>query len=403
MATLLASFVSGPSIINVGPAKINVFDTLFLVSCVIFLVGILLQRRLCIRLNGVSLFGLLYPSVVVLASLSGAVLYAYPLGYIVGDIRWLQAIMLAFILFHSYEYSYSIVEDFRYVEYIGIVINAAFVILQIMASLSGDPTLLLEWWYKDVPDTSGRPLGFHISRFSGATGQPSSLGFFATISIGYALTSTKRSSAQLTVLIGSLLLLIASGSRTAMVASAYIILGYVVFLAGRDRIQYIIYLFVVSALALPIAISMDLGGIAEPDRYRMLIDIAFGDMEYHEAAARGDRWSGAVEKRNQDHVLLGTLSNPSHVYSDLTVDSGYFHIFARLGPIGLLFIGITLFSPGLAMLMGISKKRILLTGVIFSTVAIMAINANMFTSVQAKNIAVFGIFLLSVKNSFYTK
>lgn len=403
MATLLASFLPGPSIINAGPASINVFDTLFLVSCALFLIGISLQRRFYLRLNGVSAFGLLYPSVIVLASLSGALLYGYPLGYIVGDIRWLQAIVLSAILFNTYRYSYSIVEDFRYVVYIGIAINAAFVVLQIMASLSGEPTRLLEWWYKDVPDTAGRPLGFHINRFSGAIGQPSSLGFFATISIGYALAIMKRSSVQLILMVGALLLLIASGSRTAMIAGACIILGYVVFLAGRDRIRYIFYLFIVLALALPIAISADLGRIADPDRYRMLIDIAFGEMQYHEAAARGDRWTGAVERRNQDHLLLGTLSNPSHVYSDLTVDSGYFHIFARLGPIGLFFVGIMLLAPGLAMLMRKKGKHILLTGIVFFTVAVMAINQNAFTSVPVKNILVFGLFLLSIKINLWSK
>lgn len=397
MATLLASFLSGPSIINAGPASINVFDTLFLVSCALFLIGISLQRRFYLRLNGVSALGLLYPSVIVIASISGAILYGYPFGYIVGDIRWLQATILALILFHSYKYDYSIVEDLKYVFYIGVAINVAFLILQIMASTSGEPVRLLEWWYKDVPDTANRPLGFHINRFSGAIGQPSSLGFFATISIGYALAIMKRSSAQLIVLIGALLLLLASGSRTAMIAGACIILGYIVFLAGRDRIRYIFYLFIVLALALPIAISADLGRIADPDRYRMLIDIAFGDMQYHEAAARGDRWSGAVERRNRDHILLGTLSNPSHVYDDLIVDSGYFHVFARLGPIGLFFVGIMLFAPGLAMLMRMKGKHIMLTGTVFFAVAVMAINQNAFTSIAFKPVILFCILLLSIK------
>lgn len=397
MATLLASFVSGPSIINVGPASINVFDTLFLVSCHLFLVSIALRGRFFLRLNGVSALGLLYPLVVVLTSISGALLYGYPLGYIVGDARWLQAILLSFILFHSYQYSYSIAEDFRYVAYVGIAINAVFVVLQIMASLSGDPPSLLEWWYKDVADTARRPLGFHINRFSGAVGQPSGLGFFSTICIGYTLATMKRSSVQLIVLVGALLLLIASGSRTAMIAAMCIIITYVVFLAGRDRILYIIYLPTVLMLALPIAISMDLGRITEPDRYRMLIDIASGDIAYHEAAARGERWWGAIERRNQDYLLFGTLSNPSHVYSDLTVDGGYFHVFARLGPLGLFLVGVMLFAPGLATLMRMKGKHILLVGIVFFTVAVMAINQNAFTSVPIKNVVVFGLFLLSIR------
>ena len=397
LATLLTSFLPGPSIINVGPVDVNVFDTLFLTSAVLFLASISLRGRLFAQLNGASAPGLLYPLVVVFASIWGAVLYEYPVGYIVGDMRWIQAISISLILFHAYKYNYSVINDFRFVIYIGIVINAAFVILQMIASLGGEPAGLLEWWYKDVPPTSGRPLGFHINRFSGATGQPSGLGFFATISIGYALTSVKKSDTQLITVAGALLLLIASGSRTAIVASTCIIFGYVVFFSGQDRVRYIFYLFIAFAIALPIAISLDLGRIAQPDRYRMLIDIASGDMAYHEVASRGEKWWGAVERRNQDHLLFGTLSNPSHVYSDLTVDGGYFHVFARLGPVGLFLVGVMLFAPGLAILVRTKGKHILFAGTVFFAVAIMAINANTFTGVAGRNIMAFGLFLLSVK------
>jgi len=394
LATLLGSFVSGPSIINVGPVDINVFDTLFSVSCVLFLVSTTLQRRLYVRLNGISALGLMYPSVVVVASLLGAISYGYPSGYIVGDMRWVQAIFLEIILFHAYRYSDSIVEGFRYVIYCGIIVNIFFVILQMLAATSGEPAQLLEWWYKDVPNTSQRPLGFYLNRFSGAVGQPSSLGFFAAMSIGYALVVMKDSTMQLSVLVGAILLLISSGSRTALAATFAVVTGYLIFLAENNRLRYTIYFCLVASIALPLAISLDLGRVGS-GRYKALLDIATGDMAYHEAAGREGRWEEAISRRNEEYLFLGTLSNPSHVYSDLIIDSGYFHVFTRLGPLGLPFLGITLLTP--LFLLTIKKRghHILAAGVILGIVGIMAINQNSFSGIQVKNMVLFSTFLIS--------
>ena len=384
LATLLASFATGPSVINIGPADINVFDTLFLATSALFFVSVTLKGRFYVRLSGVSALGLAYPFIVVVGSLSGAILYGYPAGYIVGDLRWIQVIFIMVFVLNTYKYRRLVVDDFKYVIYYGIAINSIFVVLQMEAATSGEAVQLLEWWYKDVPETAKRPLGFQFNRFSGAVGQPSGLGFFAAVSIGYALVVMKNSITQVLVLVGSILLLIASGSRTAMVAISAVVVVYLIFLAGRNILRYILYLCLVLVVVIPVAISLDLGRIAETDRYRVLVELATGEVSYHEVANRGEAWQEAIDRRNREYLILGTLSNPSHVYSDLIIDSGYLHVFVRLGPIGLLFLVFMMVTPLVTLFTTDKDKVILLPACYVFIIGIMMVNQNTLTTVGAK-------------------
>lgn len=398
MAALLASFMPGPTIGGLGQAGINVFDTLFLFSTFLFLIDVCLKRSVFLRLNGLSLIGLLYPLLVVSVSLLGVLVNSYPLVYSFGDLRWLQAIVMSVMIFHSYREGREVLSDMKYIIFLGLIMNGLFVFLQTMAATGAGVHPLLEWWYKDVPESASRPLGFHINRFSGATGQPSGLGFFAALSIGYALVALKKSSAQLFILVGACLLLIASGTRTAMVATVFVIVVYLTFLAGRHRAKYLLYTAIVTMIAIPLALETDLGGIGTSGRYQALVEIATGDMEYHAASKRGDAWGEAISRRNNDHSYLGTLSNPSRVYDELIIDSGYLHVFVRLGPLGIFFLGIMLATPTLMIISGKRSRYVSFAFIVFSIILVVSINQNTFTGLNIKNIVIFSIFLISQKN-----
>jgi hypothetical protein len=359
---------------------------------------LLSKKKVFLGIGGVTMIGLVYPLIIPLISIIGGVLYSYPIGYIVGDLRWLQVIAVNVILFNSYGYRKEILYDLKYVFYIGILINSIFIVMQIVAASSGDPPVLLEWWYKDVPESHDRPLGFQWNRFSGGIGQPSSLGFFASVSISYGLSVMKNGVHKIILLFGSLLLLIASGSRTALVSAIVVILIYFLIHLNEFGIGNIFYGVVITSIAILVAITLNLGRIADPDRYQELSRIITGDVGYQEVAGRGKSWSKAINKRNNNFTFFGTLSNPSHVYDRLIIDSGYLHVFSRLGPFGFLMLGVFLLSPLIYIPFGANMENPLFPYLIIIIVSLMAINQNTFTGIPAKSFIVLGLFILSVRN-----
>lgn len=398
LATLLASFMSGPSLIWIGPASLNLFDALFVLTLGVFVVNLAFGGRIPRELCGSSVIGFCYPAAIVTASLCGAILYSYPLGFIVGDIRWVQAVIVGLIILYSYRFRASLVNDLYYVVWVAIIVNAGFVVLQMMAASTGNVAGLLEWWYSDAPVAASRPHGYHLNRFGGAVGQPSGLGFVAAVGAGYALVAMKSAGRQLSLLTGAGLLLVASGSRTALIAAFLLGIGYLSVVGGGRRFRNVIYICVAAVIVIPVAMSFDLGRTAEPQRYRVLLDIATGDADLHDYSGRRGRWRTAVERRNDEYLWLGTLSNPSYVYEDVTIDSGYIHVFARLGPIGLLVLGIFFVAPVMAYLLGRRGRHIALSIVITGIIAVMAINANTFTGLAGKGMTSLAIALLSVKS-----
>lgn len=398
LATLLASFMSGPSLIWIGPASLNLFDALFVLTSGVFVVNLAVAGRIPRELCGSSVIGFCYPAAIVIASLCGAILYGYPLEFIVGDIRWVQAVIVGLIILYSYRFRASLVNDLYYVVWIAIIVNAGFIVLQMMAATTGNVPGLLEWWYSDAPIAASRPHGYHLNRFGGAVGQPSGLGFIAAVGAGYALVAVRSAGRQLSLLTGAGLLLIASGSRTALIALFLVGIGYLSVVGGGRRFRIVIYICVAAVIVIPVAMSFDLGRTAEPQRYRVLLDIATGDAGVHDYSGRRDRWEVAVERRNDEYLWLGTLSNPSYVYRDVTIDSGYIHVFARLGPLGLLVLGMFFMAPVMAYLSGRRGRHIALSVAITGTIAVMAINANTFTGLAGKGMTSLAIVLLSVKS-----
>jgi len=383
----------GPSIINIKVGELNVYDTFFLVAFISVLIHICIVGKVSYSLDDKSLLGLLYPYTVVLFSLLGCAVYSYPAGYLFGDLRWIQALVLVLILFYSCRRRKNVVQSVGYIVVIGVLINAVFVLMQMYAATSFEPPFLLEWWYKDVPQSSSRPLGFQLNRFGGATGQPSTLGFFAAVSVGYGLTVVKKTSVRIVTLCSSFLLLIASGSRTALVASIVSFLPFVFMSINESILRVTAYFILVISLVIPVAISTDLGRVSSSNRYQELISIATGDASYSEVSGRGKIWKEVVENRNDNFLLLGTLSNPSHVYNSTPIDSGYVHIYSRLGPLGL-FIFFLSIVPQASGLWKDSKSSIFSVSILV-VLLVMMINANTLTTISGKVMVLLSIFLVS--------
>jgi len=162
--------------------------------------------------------------------------------------------------------------------------------------------------------------------------------------------------------------------------------------------RYTLYIGIAAAVVIPTAASFDLGRIGgNPDRYLSLIDLAVGDREYLEYSGRGDRWSETFERRREDRKLLGTLSNPSYVYNEIIIDSGYIHVYARLRTSGLVLIIFMLATPFFAWKDGRRGSHIWLCTTLMFVVAATTINQNSLTGMSVKCIVSFAISLNSVK------
>jgi hypothetical protein len=314
----------------------------------------------------------------------------YPLSYLVGDTRWIQAFLLAYIIF-SVSYYRNVLYKLKPYIYFGILLNVIFICLQIDASLSSETSSLLQWWYKDVSSTHKYSLGFSYGRFSGATGHPARLGVFSAVSIMYLLVTYSKKNDIIYIVI-SLSTLIASGSRTSMGASIIVLVGYVI-MSNSSSARLILYALLVSSIAIPILYEYNIGRL-NSKRYERVFEIISGEKSYQEVAGRGDKWNMAFDRRNSNYIIFGTLANPSYVYSDLTIDSGMVHIFTRMGPFGLLAFLFS-FSACLVSRTYYTPRNVYLFSLFsFVIIGVMSINANTVTGTNIKNLYMFSVFLL---------
>jgi len=382
----------GPSIVHVGPVDVNIFDTLFLVSFVLFFASVTLNRKIYYRLNGITCIGLSYPVLVVFLSTLGIIVFGYPSDYAVGDMRWIQAIFLATIIYHAYRNSYIVIGDLKYVFYWGIIINITFVVFQVIAATGGEPPSLLEWWYMDVPETSSRPLGFHINRFGGATGQPSTLGVLGGISIAYSLIAMNRKIGQLFILTGGTFLLVSSGSRTALISTLVVVGAYLISTTGPKRIRIVLYSCMSILILTPVVVNLNLGRMGT-GRYQEILELAAGDKDYQEVSNRTETWRRAVNIRTNKYTVLGTLSNPSNVHSKFVVDSAYIHVFLRLGIVGLFSLLAMPLVPIFSLYKHGISKNVALPLAIFLFFAIVGVNSNTVTSLSYRCMSTLSVFM----------
>lgn len=397
--SLIISFFPGPSILSIGGVSITIFDVLFVVTVLYSITLLFLGKRVRLNINGFYFLGYIYPFTVVALSVTGAILYGYSNSAIYSDVRWLQLFVISVIIVLSYNERDKVFGDLKWVIYISLFANILFVVLQGVAAITGEVATVLEWWYKDIPSNSNRPLGFNINRYSGLVGQPAGLGFFSAVCITFLVVFVKNNAERAFFLICAIFLLIASGSRTALVSSISLLMLYYIYIHSFRLMKYSVYALVVFG-AISVSISVfSLDRVVSVSRYQALVELLTGDVAYQEVANRGEIWKEVVNQRNENHILLGTLSNPSVVYSNIpSIDSGYVHSFARLGPFGPFLLIFTFLLPILKVLIGSISNTDIFACLLVVILSIMSINAEVVTSIHGKSMISLTVISISLTN-----
>lgn len=397
--SLIISFFPGPSILSIGGVSITIFDVLFVVTLLYSITLLFLGKRVSLNINGFYFLGYIYPFTVVSLSVTGAILYGYSNSAIYSDVRWLQLFVISVIIVLSYNERDKVFGNLKWVIYISLFANILFVVLQGVAAITGEVATVLEWWYKDIPSNSNRPLGFNINRYSGLVGQPAGLGFFSAVCITFIVVFVKNNAERAFFLICAIFLLIASGSRTALVSSISLLILYYIYIHSFRLMKYSVYALVVFG-AISVSISVfSLDRVVSVSRYQALVELLTGDVAYQEVANRGEIWKEVVNQRNENHILLGTLSNPSVVYSNIpSIDSGYVHSFARLGPFGPFLLIFTFSLPILKVLIGSISNTDIFACLLVVILSIMSINAEVVTSIHGKSMISLTVLAISLTN-----
>lgn len=397
--SLIISFFPGPSILSIGGVSITIFDVLFVVTLLYSITLLFLGKRVSLNINGFYFLGYIYPFTVVSLSVTGAILYGYSNSAIYSDVRWLQLFVISVIIVLSYNERDKVFGNLKWVIYISLFANILFVVLQGVAAITGEVATVLEWWYKDIPSNSNRPLGFNINRYSGLVGQPAGLGFFSAVCITFIVVFVKNNAERAFFLICAIFLLIASGSRTALVSSISLLMLYYIYIHSFRLMKYSVYALVVFG-AISVSISVfSLDRVVSVSRYQALVELLTGDVAYQEVANRGEIWKEVVNQRNENHILLGTLSNPSVVYSNIpSIDSGYVHSFARLGPFGPFLLIFTFSLPILKVLIGSISNTDIFACLLVVILSIMSINAEVVTSIHGKSMISLTVLAISLTN-----
>jgi len=366
-----------------GPFDLVAFDVSLILYMSAFVIYLLTggHMRGSIFLNGVPLY--IYAFYITATSLLGAIIFGYSLAFLTNEIRW----VIIAVLYTSVSAILSSKESKRWLLdrffKFTVVFSSVFVILQILHSLGMSAGGVLEWWYKDY-DHPNRPYGYYLGRFSGAAGGPSSLGVVSAASglwfwMQYA---EQRARGAVTFLVLSMILLLASGTRTSMVAFivAWIVLAS--FGMSVSKLKKLAAPLVAVGVAILVGLWGGIGRI-ESGRYSALIDILTGEISYSAVSGRASAWS---EVLNRSGGVVGTLANPSYVYEDIVIDSYFLHAHAQGGVLLLLVFAILLAYP---IIKWISKKNRDMLGFAVALslmVAICCINQNFMTGLAGRSV-----------------
>lgn len=398
--SIVLAFVSGPTL-SVGPLDLRLFDGVFVF--LIFLVILFVRDINEIPLPKTPiLIGTVgcYMSLALFLPIFGYVLYSYPLGYIVGDLRWVQAIVIgiAFGVIANGPSSRVAIRDLYSALKVIIIVQIIFVSLQLLYELNWFDTMsILQMTHST---------DFHILRFGG-TGSISDLGRLASIGFLFFSYSVVRNKKGFLYLFLSILLLLASGVRTSIVATS--VLLAIVLLSGYSGTMTLSHfnwrrITVISLAAAGLSslvYHFNIGRI-QSDRYYEMFAIVGSWRSFEDISGRGgERW-GVPIKIVHEHFAVGTLANPSWVFVDLPALDSYFLITYLQG--GVIFI--TSFSILLIVLLingiriySINRQSSTLSIGIVVIIAIHGVTQNLMTSLHAKLLLVLCIVLIFVSLS----
>lgn len=404
IVNIVFAFISGPTY-AVGPLDLRILDLTLLVLALAF--GRFLVNNPSITLPRKPVFFgsvFFYLSLAIGLPIAGFVIYSYPVGYVVGDLRWIQALILVIAILWVATHTnpkFSLIDLITALKVI-VMIELVVTSLQITHEIGWFDTMFLLEVIREDPD-------FHIYRFGG-TGSLSSLGLTGSVGILFFSYTVIGKRENFIYLVISVFLLIASGHRTSIVAVLGIIGILFVCEHGRSWLPGLQPKRVVLGSGLGVSgfyilYYFNIGRIRTSDRYNQMIGLATGEFSFHEVSGRGgERW-GPMSTYVEQHYPYGTLSNPSWVIDHLPTIDGYFVLTYLQGGIIFTFSYVALLT--ILLLIGInqlgvdSEYGMIILGLI-SIIAANSLTANFMTSVTAKVLLLLTILLviLSMQNDF---
>ena len=381
----------------VGPADVAGFDLIFLLLVAVFTLYLLEDPKIEIPVAKPLLaVSLLYFGLAILLPVAGVVVYDHPVGYIVGDVRWLQILFTGVVIVSVYAGSRStMVRDLESAFKIVLAFHLVFFLLQLSHYLEFfDTSRVLEFWYHNRSRYGD--YGYHIGRFAGASAHSSSLGLSTAMAIAIFGRSFIADRKNGLFLVLAFFLLLASGHRTSMVAVAGIILlfgAYVLAFRGLSR-EAVRRSAAASTLALPmlaVVYYFNIGRVATSDRYRELLDIFFGRAAWDEISGRAARWEPALERTAE--YPIGTLSNAAHVFGDLEAIDSYFVLaYLQGGPVFLASFLALLCGVAITALRPLgSENRSLLPLSMVGIAVAFSLTSNFVTSLPGKAVIVLSV------------
>ncbi|WP_124196236.1 hypothetical protein [Natrarchaeobius chitinivorans] len=398
---IISAFVEGP-MVEFGYIGLFLFDLIILfLACtlLLYLPAIdelsLPSDRLFLHLTTIYLL------LVVTLPFLGIIVYGHPLEYVVGDIRWLQVYLVGVIALTVYSkhrlcFKSDVVYVFKWV--VGIYFSIFLFQLSLFLELY-DTSPLLEFWFLNQ-STYGE-LGYHIGRFSGAGSSPSLIGLVALIGILLFFHTYFENRENITFGLLSLVLLIASGQRTAFVAT--VILITVLFTFHTNALDVALN----PKAAVPsiggisagflIAYRLNIGRLQSDSRFDELLVVILNPHKLPQVSGRGPRWEAAISDMSV-YYPIGTLANPAHVLDTKTIDSYYVIAFTQ-GHFLLLLVFLSFIIVAWRTIVKYryqGRQYAIFAIIFFGPVTILSSMQNFLTSITGKMTLVLAITFMTM-------
>jgi len=398
-ASIFTVLIGGPSV-SIGPLDLRAFDAVFLILITYIPFWLVSTDKLNLRIPRHRLLwgsSLIYILSAILLPIFGLIIYQYPVGYVVGDMRWIQVSVVSIIFILHSRNTDSVVRLTELVLKYLVLINLLFVVIQYLNwSDIRDTSYLLSLWYPE--GASLGEYGYHIGRFAGAQGTSSSLGLISVSAIAIFSVSFINNRKNRAYILLAVILLIASGHRTSIVALIIIggVLLVILLLKRLTTLPSIYNIVAAGAFSSTVAYILyyfNIGRIRTSDRYREIFDV-FSGGQIAELSGRADRWAPVLHEAQQ--YTFGTLSNPAWVFNDFPAIDSYIIILYIQGGYFLLFV----YLLALAMIIrySIQLLRYNCQAIIPMSLAITifthSLMQNTMTSISAKFLFVFSILVI---------
>jgi len=402
---LLSTFLGGSSLFEVGNLGINLFDIFTVLLVVSLTLYVIKYRKIKVKkILPHTIVPIFYVMLILSLSLTGLMIYSYPVHYIFEAFRWFQFIILFIAAMMIYNNQYdedNFLIDMDKIIKISLVFNFFMLILQVLHSseIISNSHILGFWHGADATSVNhGYSLGYHIGRYAGGFSNPSGLGALSALYLGYFISNLffdfNRSKFTYLFTILAFVLLLASGHRTSFV-SASIILFVILLEVISSNIdifkRFLIYslIFILGIIMItPILLNYNIGRLDTSGRYEEMLGI---QRIVNEAmGGRTSTWAENIEFAFSEYSpVFGTMANASWVLDDLaTMDSYYALSFAQGGPL-LTFL--FLFSVFLAVYTlfkykNYSKQSYFLGVFFILIIVISSINQNTMTGNFGKSL-----------------